>query len=207
MNKVYLQLTGAVLAVCLVSASLLGFTNLLTRERIARLVAEYEARLRGGALLGTELGREVEFGPPRTVGEFAVYDGRRNNEYVGSVFTVVTHQGYSGDISFIIGVTPDGERLSGIRVAEHAETPGLGANAAEVRYGETDPWFCAQYAGLTPDRVQLRLDGPPGEIDAITGATITSRAITERAQEAFAAYRAALAAEQDGAAAPEDDAG
>lgn len=204
MNRVYVQLTGAVLAVCVVSAGLLGFSDVLMRDRIARLVAEHEARLRGAALVGTEHGAEVEFGEERRVGEFAVYDGRRNNEYVGSVFTVVTHQGYGGDIAFIIGVAPDGEHLTGIRVAVHAETPGLGANATEVRYGDTDPWFCAQFGGLTLEQIQLRMEGPPGAVDAITGATITSRAITERAREAFAAYRAAVEAES-GAAVAEGD--
>lgn len=191
MNKIYVQLTGAVLTVCVVSAGMLGISNLLTRDRIAMLVAAHEARLRGSALVGSALGSEVIFGNERTVGEFAVYDGTRNNEYVGSVFTVVTHQGYSGDISFIIGVAPDGKRVTGIRVAEHAETPGLGANATEVRYGETDPWFCAQFTNRTGDQLQLRLDGAPGTLDAITGATITSRAIANRAREAFAAYQAA----------------
>ena len=193
MNRVYLQLTGAVLAICVASAGLLGVSDALTRDRIAHLVAAYEAKLRGEALVGTAHGSEVTFGDSRQVGEFTVYDGTWNGDIVGTVFTVVTPQGYSGDIAFVIGVSPDGRQLTGIRVAEHAETPGLGANAAEVRYGDTDPWFCAQFRDLGLDALALKLDSPPGEVDAITGATITSRAITERAHAAFAAYQAALA--------------
>ncbi len=193
MNRVYLQLTGAVLTVCVVSAGLLGFTNALTKDRIAALAAAHEARLRGEALVGSAQGTAVAFGDARQVGEFTVFDGTLDGEPVGSVFTVVTPQGYSGDIAFVIGVAPDGEHLTGIRVAEHAETPGLGANASQVRYGESDPWFCVQFAELALQAVGLKLDGPPGVVDAITGATITSRAITERTYEAFVAYQEAVA--------------
>lgn len=194
MNRVYAQLTGAVLIVCLVSATLLGASNALTKERIASVKAAYEAKLRGEALVGGEHGREVSFTGPRRVGAFDVYDGTRDGKPVGSVFTVATMQGYSGRIEFVIGVAPDGQSVTGIRVTDHAETPGLGANATEVRYGESDPWFCAQFAGLAFDHIQLQNETPVGGVVAITGATITSRAITERAREAFAAYQAAVAA-------------
>ncbi len=204
MNRVYWRLTGAVLAVCLVSATLLGFTNALTKERIAELAAAHEARLRGEALVGSAQGSDVLFGDPHQVGEFTVFYGTLDGEPVGSVFTVTTPKGYSGDISFIIGVAPDGQALTGIRVSEHAETPGLGANATEVRYGDTDPWFCAQFSGLAPEQVQLRQEGPPGELDALTGATITARAIAERAREAFAAYQAAPTHAAAGETAPKE---
>lgn len=202
MNRIYLQLTGAVLAVCVVSAALLGVSDSLTRDRIAALVAGYTAKLRGEALVGTEHGTEVTFGEPRMVGEFEVYDGTQNGTPVGSVFSVTTMKGYSGEIAFVIGVAPDGQTLTGIRVARHTETPGLGANAAEVRYGETDPWFCAQFANLTVEQVRLRKDDPAGALDGITGATITSRAIADRAQEALAAYQAALGTENEPEVAP-----
>lgn len=193
MNRTYLQLTTAVVAVCVISAGLLGASNLLTEQRIEHVRASYEARLRGQALVGNGRGDAVEFTGPHEVGPFEVYEGTLDGKPVGSVFTVTTLQGYSGKIDFVLGVSPDGQTLTGIRIVEHGETPGLGANATEIRYGDSDPWFCAQFGGLAPSEVRLQTEGPLGKVEAITGATITSRAITNRAREAFETYREALA--------------
>jgi len=192
-NRVYWQLTSAVVVVCVISAFLLGAREALTRGRRAAVTAAYEARLRGEALVGNAEGRQVTFGEPYDVGAFTVYDGSLNGKPVGSVFTVTTMRGYSGEIDFIVGVAPDQHTMTGIRVVNHTETPGLGANATQVKYGETDPWFCAQFADKTMDNLYLRKDDPKGAIDALTGATITSRAITERAREALAEYEQARA--------------
>jgi electron transport complex protein RnfG len=55
------------------------------------------------------------------------------------------------------------------------ETPGLGARIVEVRPGGEKPWFTSQFEGKSGDELRLKKDG--GGIDAITGATISSRAV------------------------------
>jgi len=77
----------------------------------------------------------------------------------------------------LIGIS-DGKIL-GVHILEHLETPGLGARSTEVRPDEDEPWFLRQFKGL--DSVALKKDG--GNIDAITAATITSRAITDAVAE------------------------
>ena len=78
--------------------------------------------------------------------------------------------GYGGDIGVMIGVDPETNNVVGIGVTTHAETPGLGARAKE------DPAFRAQFTGLPfTDAIKVRNDG--GQIDAVSGATITSRAV------------------------------
>jgi electron transport complex protein RnfG len=77
--------------------------------------------------------------------------------------------GYGGPIDILIGVEPD-RRLRGIRVISQAETPGLGAKIV-------DDGFLEQFVGLSLDNLELRKNG--GEIDAITGATISTSAVID----------------------------
>jgi electron transport complex protein RnfG len=90
------------------------------------------------------------------------------------VLQTVQSRGYAGEITLLAALTADGH-LNGVRVLEHRETPGLG-DAIEH---EKSNWL-RQLEGLTPqtalqDAARLRVDG--GSIDALTGATITSRAV------------------------------
>ena len=101
-------------------------------------------------------------------------------------------KGYSSTIETIVGVVPDGS-ISGIKIVEQKETPGLGAKVQEVASRNTLwaviagrgvdeagalPWFQEQYRYLRTD--DLRVVKSPGEdgILAITGATISSDAVT-----------------------------
>jgi len=77
--------------------------------------------------------------------------------------------GYGGAIDILIGIEPDG-RLRGIRIISQQETPGLGA-----KIGESE--FLDQFARLSVDEIALSRDG--GAIDAITGATISSKAVVD----------------------------
>jgi electron transport complex protein RnfG len=78
-------------------------------------------------------------------------------------------RGYGGKIGILVGVEVD-RAVRGIRIISHQETPGLGAKITSLD-------FLDQFAGLSPDALALRRDG--GTVDAITGATISSRAVAE----------------------------
>ena len=86
----------------------------------------------------------------------------------GYVVTVTDKEGYGGDIQITVGVTKDGT-VSGLSISE---TAGLGMRATEAKFQE-------QYVGKNTDKFYVSKDGGEGEpIDAISGATITSRAFT-----------------------------
>ena len=90
---------------------------------------------------------------------------------LGYVITVTDHEGYGGDIKITVGVTKDGT-VSGVSILSISETAGLGMRATEAKFQE-------QYVGKTTDKFYVSKDGGEGEpIDAISGATITSRAFT-----------------------------
>ena len=105
-----------------------------------------------------------------TIYRGATDDGR----LLGYAIRVVT-QGYGGGITMIVGVSPDLESILGIEIVEQLETPGLGGNI-------TNEPFKAQFTGLAADEPfsYVRNVEPArdeNEIQAISGATITSRAI------------------------------
>lgn len=95
----------------------------------------------------------------------------------------VNPKGFGGALTIIVGVRADGT-IAGIKVTGHAETPGLGAKA------QSDSAWVAQYQGAPADG-QLMVDKDGGTISAITGATITSRAVIDGVNTA-AAYIATL---------------
>jgi electron transport complex protein RnfG len=174
------RLIVVLVIICVVASGSLAFVNSLTAERI-RINEEKETqRLYGEALAG--LGKTVELSGPRELGSLVCYDGSVNGEPVGTAFIVTTNKGYGPPIEIIVAVDAAGDRLAGIRIKKHQETPGLGANIVKVRPGDDEPWFLRQFKDLTSDRILLK---PAGEIDAITAATISSRAVTDAVREGF----------------------
>lgn len=111
-------------------------------------------------------------------------------------------QGFAGDVGVMIGVDLASTGVTGVGVTTMSETPGVGTRVRE----ET---FTAQFSGLTGDVFQVKKDG--GTIDAITGATVSSRAVTAAVTAALATYReheeAIRAAVEAGPAAPADEGG
>lgn len=93
---------------------------------------------------------------------------------LGYVFNVTTSEGYGGDIQLAVGVQSDGT-LNGFDALSINETAGLGMNA-------TQDDFRNQFAGVKADQLEVVKDGSgasdDAKIDAISGATITSSAIT-----------------------------
>lgn len=91
-------------------------------------------------------------------------------------------KGYAGAIEMLAGVTMDG-KLIDYKVLKHAETPGLGDKMVE-------PKFRKQFAGKTPADLEVVKVPTDKNIQALTGATITSRAVTKGVREAIEAVGA-----------------
>jgi electron transport complex protein RnfG len=97
-----------------------------------------------------------------------------------------TGEGYGGYIRMMIGINPDGV-IKGVRILEHQETPGLGAKINEVRPGEKDAWFLRQFVGKSARTVEVRKN-----IDSITGATISSRGVTDAVNKTVTEFLAKI---------------
>ena len=91
-------------------------------------------------------------------------------------------KGYGGDVGLMVGIDVKDNVLLGVGVTTHAETPGMGAKA------KSDPNFAVQFKGLPLEKpVKVTSDG--GTINAISGATITSRAVSSAATDADKIYQ------------------
>lgn len=111
------------------------------------------------------------YGDQDTIDEVLVaYDA--SNEALGYVITVTDSAGYGGDITFSIGIANDGT-INGIAFTTLNETAGLGMKAKEAA-------FSSQFAGITESTLTVtKTDSDSdSEITAISGATITSSAVT-----------------------------
>jgi electron transport complex protein RnfG len=100
---------------------------------------------------------------------------------------VANGKGYSSTVQTLVGLTPDGT-IRGMNIMYQQETPGLGTKAVEIKYGESDPWFQRQFFAKPGDTIAVEKDG--GQIQSITGATITSRAIASSIKQEIAWMRA-----------------
>jgi electron transport complex protein RnfG len=91
-------------------------------------------------------------------------------------------KGYGGDVGLMVGVDVKENQLMGVSVTTHAETPGMGAKA------KSDPSFTDQFKDLALEQpIAVTQDG--GLISAISGATITSRAVSNAATDADKIYQ------------------
>ena len=162
--KYVLRLALTLLAITAVVAAALAGVNSITKPAIEKLTAEKTQKAIETVLPG---GYETE------VTDYADETGLVSKVYSGTngYAFEVTPGGFDNTITMMVGVDNDGKAL-GISIISHTETAGLGAVAAAgTPAGEA---FRGQFVG-TSGSVSVTKDG--GAMDAITGATITSRAI------------------------------
>lgn len=105
-----------------------------------------------------------------------------NNKVIGVIVPAESHKGYGGTIRLLVGVDLEGNIVK-VKVVEHHETPGLGSKAAA-----DDSPFLKQFIGKNLNNTKFKVKKDGGDIDAVTSATISSRAITEAVKEALEAY-------------------
>ena len=106
-----------------------------------------------------------------------VFDGRPN-----TVALEAFGKGFGGDIGVIVAINLENDKIMGIGVTTHSETPGLGSRA------KTDPVFSSQFDALSVGELfKVKADG--GQIDAISGATISSRGVCEAVAASVDIYK------------------
>jgi electron transport complex protein RnfG len=106
-----------------------------------------------------------------------VFPAKKDDVLVGYAVTTYTKKGFSGNITLMAGFSPDGS-IFNITVLEHKETPGLGTKM-------TEPKFKDQFKGKNPLQFKLKVKKDGGPVDAITAATISSRAFCDAVQRAY----------------------
>lgn len=149
-----------------VTALLLGLVNFITEDKIAAINAEKTAAAMAEVMPGDFRFEDVGNG---------VFTASGGGEVKGYVVQVAA-SGFGGMLDMVVGVSTEGT-VTGVAIISHSETSGLGANATREDYR-------AQYIGATGS-LAVTKDG--GTIDALTGATVTSRAVTNGVNAALEA--------------------
>jgi electron transport complex protein RnfG len=106
-----------------------------------------------------------------------IYPAKKNGEIIGYAVNTYTNKGFSGYINLMAGFKPDGTIIN-ISVLQQKETPGLGTKMAE-------PGFKDQFMEKNPADFKLKVSKDGGPVDAITAATISSRAFCDAIERAY----------------------
>lgn len=171
-------------AITIIAGLLLGLTYEVTKEPI-RLVQE---EIKNNALQAVVIDA-TSFEALDVVEDDAypgvegVYAAMKDGQVIGYAFEMTATEGYGGDISLMVGLGMD-ETVLGIDIIKHAETPGLGAKADEAVFKD-------EFVGEVTDLLEVVKETPsdePGDISSISGATITSKSVTNAVNVAILYY-------------------
>jgi electron transport complex protein RnfG len=166
---------GILLIVSAIAAAGLTAVYQVTKPRIDEQKAMELQDALAVALPGADL---QSLRPVTDQGHLLYYNGFASPDttrLVGRAF-LASGFGYSSTILSMVGVDTTG-KIIGIKILSQGETPGLGTKVQEIRRGEQWPWFQQQFLGRPVSGLAVDKDG--GEIKGITGATISSRAVTK----------------------------
>ncbi|MBQ8208983.1 MAG: FMN-binding protein [Clostridia bacterium] len=161
--------TVVLLVICVVASALLAGTNMLTKDKIAAINAQTKADA-----MQTVMPDAVSFGDGVTATDFLEYSPAldADGNIIGYAFTSVV-TGYGGEVQVMIGVNTDGSVNKVTIVAADDETPGLGQNVKKDS-------FLDRFTGKTGELTVVKnAASADSEIQAVTSATITSKAVTK----------------------------
>ncbi|MDU4860077.1 MAG: RnfABCDGE type electron transport complex subunit G [Terrisporobacter othiniensis] len=183
MNSI-LKLGLNLFIICAIAAGLLAGTNQMTAPVIEQRNEQANDEARKIVLSEAKEFKLVDSNKYKNKSDVKVvevYEGLNGSDVAGYTIKVLP-KGYGGEIELMVGVSKDGT-ISGVKVGNMTETPGLGAKAKE------EPFY-SQYAGKPATELNVVKSGAAGEteIQAISGATITSKAVTKGVNTAVEIY-------------------
>ncbi len=183
-----IKLSTILFLVAGIAAGGLAFYNGITKPAIAKLKAENEAKARGYVLEGLFSEDQI----PNLVYEegeieingmkekfWKVKISESDPQYKAVVF-LAKGMGFSGVVETMVGADMN-FKINAIKVLKHTETPGLGAEAQVIKYGEDKPFFEGWFKEKNSLKVVVVNDdvNSKHKVQSITGATITTRAICQ----------------------------
>jgi len=173
-----LRIAGNLMAACFIAGLVIGAVYFVTAPVAAQsAAARKEAALRA---LVPEADRFVEIDRQN-----GWYRAKQNGAPVGYIVPAST-KGYGGEIKLLVAVTPD-EHVIDYKILAHNETPGLGDNAGKEPFRAKIRGKDAAHLIVTKDQ------GNKDDVQAMTGATISSRAVTRGVKTAVTAVSSYLA--------------
>jgi len=179
-----LNMVLTLFVITVISSLVLGFINEATIQPKAE--AKLKKKIAAIASVVPEFNNnpaEEMFSFPHSLGldDIELYPAKKDGELTGVAISSSSKKGYNGLVKIMVGFDAEGKILK-VSVLEQKETPGLGTRMEENK-------FISQFSDIDPATFNLHVKKDGGDVDAITAATISSRAFCEAAREAFDAYK------------------
>ncbi len=177
MAKLESNLKNMVLSLVFISMGMsaaLGYVYLKTKEPIAKAIKEKEIGAVKMVLPEFDNDPVKEM---KVIEGLSFYPATKGGQPVGYAVNTFTDKAFSGKFTLMVGFLPDGT-INKSMVLDQKETPGLGTKMKEPR-------FYAQFEGKNPAQFKMTVKKDGGEVDAISAATITSRAYCDAINKAY----------------------
>ncbi|MBR5214633.1 MAG: RnfABCDGE type electron transport complex subunit G [Bacteroidales bacterium] len=176
-----LNMFVALFVICVVSGGVLGIVYSATKGPIAK--AENAKKTEAIENVLPEFNELKETKVKSAMEDidipfYLAYDA--DNNFIGAAVETFTNKGFSGNVSLMVGILADGT-VNNISVLQHAETPGLGSKM-------TEPSFKDQFNNKNADSFNFKVKKDGGDVDAITAATISSRAFCDAVNRALSTF-------------------
>ena len=183
-ESTFINMVATLFIVTLVASTALAYVYELTKEPIeaAKLAKKLKAI---DAVVPEYDNQPVDDMFKVAVGDgldsLEFYPAKKEGQVVGTAVRSFTNTGYNGLVVLMVGILPDGT-IKDIEVVQHKETPGLGTKMES-------PKFKDQFKNMDPSQVAIKVKKDGGDIDAITAATISSRAFSAATQLAIDTHK------------------
>lgn len=180
-ESTFLNMTLTLFVITALAGAALSFVYTLTKEPIDQAKAAKLKNAINVVVPGADKG-EIEENSVAAVdgaGELTFYNVKVNGETLGTAVKTFSNNGFSGLIVVMVGFDSNGNIIDS-NMLEHKETPGLGDKTDK----KVSNWN-EQFKGKNPGEFILKVKKDGGSVDAITAATITSRAYCDAIQRAY----------------------
>ncbi len=173
MKKEIIRLASVLFAICFIVTLILALANSVTAPRVAQIKAENTIQMQKKVLPDADSFSQYEK-------DDRVVVGTTSGSFAGLCVNIAP-QGFGDTIEMIVGIDKNGT-VSGVEILSFSETPGLGSKAKDAS-------FLEQFQGKTGQIEVVKGGGAAGnQVDAITAATITSKAVTQGVNDALSIY-------------------
>ena len=183
MKSTLFNMVAVLFTVTLIASAGVGAVNMITADAIAEANAAATTQAVANVLPtfeNTEVSEQTIDDMP-----IVVYTATAQETVVGYAVESMTKNGFGGVIRMMVGFSPKGEILN-VNILQQAETPGLGTKMADE-----DNALIRSIKDKKAWEIEFKVKKDGGELDALTAATISSRAYYEAVERAYQAYKIA----------------
>ena len=179
-ESTFINMVVTLLVIAGVAAGALGGVYVLTKEPIAIAKKKKQEKAIKMVLPAFDKLESVKVPDARGGDSLLFTYAKKEGKVIGVAVNTYSAKGFGGYVYLMVGFLPDGT-INNTAVLAHSETPGLGTKMKT-------PGFKDQFNGKNPASFKLKVTKDKGDVDAITAATISSRAFCDAVDRAYQTF-------------------